>query len=116
MKWATAFIALTAVARFAGSDIFLFRDPGVALAKPSRNPRIELLKGARAHEMGDSVHCIDGCRPLRGLRHIFVRGPGVALAKPRSTPGFMLTPATRAKSRPASRAEQTPIYLAGKAR
>jgi hypothetical protein len=35
-----------------------------------RNPRIELSKGAQAHEMGDSVHCIDGCRPLRGLRHI----------------------------------------------
>jgi len=51
MKWATAFIALTAVARFTGSDMFLFRDPGVALAKP------------------------------------------------RSTPGFMLTPASRAKSK-----------------
>jgi len=42
---------LTAVARFTGSDMFLFRDPGVALAKP------------------------------------------------RSTPGFMLTPASRAKSK-----------------
>src|SRR5215217_1971497 len=104
MKWATAFIALTAVACFAGSDIFCSRSWGCA-RKASRNPRIELLKGARAHEMGDSVHWVDGCRPFHGLRHIFVRDPGVALAKPRSTPGSMLSPASQAKSTLASRAK-----------
>ena len=37
MKWATAFVVFTAVARFTGSDI-MFRDPGVALAEPRSTP------------------------------------------------------------------------------
>ena len=48
MKWATAFIALRAVARFAGSDMFLFRDPGVALAKPRSTPGFMLTPASQA--------------------------------------------------------------------
>ena len=52
-----------------------------------RNPRIELLKGARAHEMGDSVHCVDDCRPFHGLSIFLFRDPGVERGFASGTPG-----------------------------
>jgi len=55
MKWATAFIALTAVARFAGSDIFLF-----------------VVLGLRSQSLAPpQALCL---RPLRGLRAGLLRG------------------------------------------
>ena len=64
MKWATAFIGLTAVARFAGSSPFLKPDPGVTLAKPRSTPGFMLSLASRAL-------CL---RPLRGLRADLLRG------------------------------------------
>src|SRR5690242_16587976 len=104
------------------SGCVLARDSGCVLARDSGrkhkawggarlcecNPRIELLKGVRAHEMGDSVHCVDAVSHFTGsdmFSLVILGSRSQSLAPPQA---LCLRPLSRAKSTPASRAKSTP--------